>query len=166
MRHILLAMVVGLGLAACAQPAIQPVIKSDQFSCRSPQVAGLSEQLSNRLCLQNDILAELDVEGPEATRPALETAAHILLNHQRIEPSAARADPKGTRCLLLLPIFSSLSRMPEGQTYCALNSYWASHAPMQPHWGPPAHCCSNDRWRDWRDAARSSRKLIAWPWRC
>jgi hypothetical protein len=106
MRHILLALLIGLGLAACAHPADQPVIKSDQFSCQSAQVAGLSEHFSNKLCVQRDILTELDVEGP-----VLEKATHVILDH----PPKGGPDSIGISCIL-----------PERQsfTYCAYDGYW------------------------------------------
>jgi hypothetical protein len=137
MRGILLATLFSLGLTACSENFINP----REFSCQPPQLAELSKQVervqigqvsifASEPCVQNDLMANLSAAGPEATRPALEAPLHMLLNRQGIAPKAARADPKGIRCLLL-----------EGQTYCAFDSYWVSRAPVQTHynWDNWAH---------------------------
>jgi hypothetical protein len=111
MRRILLAALFSLGLAGCSETAFS----SQDFACQPPRLAELSKQFASELCVHKSLVANLSVTGPEATGPALETAAHALLNHQENEPTD---DPKAIRCRLL-----------EGQTYCALNSYWASYNP-------------------------------------
>jgi hypothetical protein len=115
MRCILLAMLLSLGLTACGEMVIEP----QQFTCQSPQTAQLSKQFVSNLCVQNDVVADLNATGPQATRPALEEGTHALLN----QASEATADPKAIRCRLL-----------DGQTYCAFNSYWASHGPAPTHY--------------------------------
>jgi hypothetical protein len=111
MRHILLAMLFSLGLAACSETVIEP----EQFACQAPQTAQLSKQFASDLCVQNVIVADLN-----ATGPALEEATHALLNQQE---NQVTAEPTAIRCRLL-----------EGQTYCAFNSYWASRAPAPTHY--------------------------------
>jgi hypothetical protein len=115
MRCILLAMLLSLGLAACGETVIEP----QQFACQSPQTAQLSKQFASDLCVQNDVVADLNATGPQTTGPALEEATHALLS----QASEATADPKAIRCRLL-----------DGQTYCAFNSYWAAHGPAPTHY--------------------------------
>jgi hypothetical protein len=118
MRSILPALVAGLGLAACA--AKVPVIESGRFACQPPQLAGLSNKVVGGLCVQDDIVADLNATGPR-----LEVAARAdYFQHE----NELTAEPKAISC-----------RLDDGLTYCAFNSYWASATWILPHRPPSIH---------------------------
>ena len=115
MRHLLLALLFSLGLAACSETVIEP----EQFACQAPQTARLSKQFVSDLCVQNVIVADLN-----ATRPALEEATHAILNQQENQDTT---NLTAIRCRLL-----------EGHAYCAFNSYWATHESAPAHYNGSA----------------------------
>src|SRR5580658_7145944 len=63
MRYVFLALLFGLGLAACAEKV--PITESQRFACQPPQLADLSNKFVGGLCLQNDIVADLNATGPQ-----------------------------------------------------------------------------------------------------
>jgi hypothetical protein len=86
--------------------------------CQPPQLVELSKQLGRRLCVQSDIVANLNVTGPD-----LQAAARSLLGQSaRNERSD---DPNAITCRKRVYV-----RLPSSVT-CAFNSYWKSWVSQQ-----------------------------------
>lgn len=96
---------------------VDPVTAEDSTKpslvlCQPPQLAELSQQIGQRLCVQNDIVSNLSL-----TRPDLEAAIHSLANH-----AASNDDPNAISChkRVYVRIKSSVT--------CGFNSFWKSGA--------------------------------------
>jgi beta-lactamase regulating signal transducer with metallopeptidase domain len=90
--------------------------------CEASQLTALSNQLGQRLCVQSDIIANLN-----RAKPDLEAAAHSLVDHTA--QSDRSDDPNGIICHKRLYV-----RLPSSVT-CAYNSYWAFAGTMAPTGG-------------------------------
>jgi hypothetical protein len=95
--------------------------------CQPPQLVALSKELGRRLCVQSDIVANLNVTGPDlhaATRSLMGRGARNELSD----------DPNAITCQKRVYV-----RLPSSVT-CAFNSYWKSWVSQQmnsPMGGPP-----------------------------
>jgi hypothetical protein len=96
----------------------EPTKELSLLLCQPPQLVELSKQLGRRLCVQSDIVANLDVAGPD-----LHAAARSLLGQAaRNERSD---DPNAITCKKRIYV-----RLPSSVT-CAFNSYWKSWVSQQ-----------------------------------
>lgn len=84
--------------------------------CQPPQLVELSKQLGRNLCVQYDIVANLDV-----TVSALEKAARLLVQRPTVNRSSG--DPNAISCYEEHQQSATRLRSPLA---CAHNSYWAS----------------------------------------
>jgi beta-lactamase regulating signal transducer with metallopeptidase domain len=91
------------------------------LECQPPELDALSKELG-RLCVQSDILANLNV-----TRPALEAAARALVGHLVRDESSG--DPDAIICHKRVYV-----RLPSSLT-CAHNDYWAFDRQTNPSMG-------------------------------
>jgi hypothetical protein len=92
-----------------------PGEKVSTFTCQPPQLIELSKQVGQNLCVQDEIVADLNTEGP-----ALSTAAHSFTRHPiRNTPVGG---PDDITCRLGI---ESGTRLPPPLN-CARNSYWIS----------------------------------------
>ena len=81
--------------------------------CQPPQLADLSRQFDQRLCVQSDIVSNLS-----ATRPQLEGAVRVLVAHADANPWTG--DPNAITCHKRI-----YERLPSSVT-CGFNSFWKS----------------------------------------
>ena len=112
MRHVLLALLVGLGLAASVQTVAGQVLPPNLiYDCERPEVAALSKELGRAVCVQYDISQNMSVTGP-----AVEAAARAFVG--RSIKFKASTDPNVITCREHDVAFRPPSLI------CARNSDW------------------------------------------
>jgi hypothetical protein len=135
MRHVLLALLVGAGLTASVltvtgqQSTGNRAIESREprrtglppyLNCERPELAALAKELGHRLCVQNDIVTNLNVRGP-----ALESAARAFLSQPwKAETST---DPRAIICRNDYGATDE-GDVPVHNLTCAYFSYWRERA--------------------------------------
>ena len=91
MRHILLTLLTSVGLGASVQAIAGQVPPNMIYDCVQPELAPLSKELGRTVCVQYDMIKNMNV-----MRPAVETAAREFVNHPiKIEASS---DPNAITC--------------------------------------------------------------------
>jgi hypothetical protein len=107
-------------------PALEQskIAMANLLLCQAPQLADLSRQVDQQLCVQSDLLSNLNV-----MRPQLEAAVHALTAHTAGQSN----DPNAITCHKRI-----YERLPSSVT-CGFNSFWKSWVSAGPSFsGPPS----------------------------
>ena len=103
------------------------VVQADPFGlsasalkCQPPELVALSKRLDRRLCVQNDIVANLNV-----ARPALEAAANAPVAYPKTNKPSLTANTGDADAITCRQRgISSTGRLSSSPLNCAYNSYW------------------------------------------